>query len=527
MNGKLSLVSVGPGYLDLVAPMAQLALRSADTIVGYEFYMTWISSLIQDKEIYTAPLTQERERALTALKFAREGRHVALVSSGDIGIYAMAALAFEEMLETDQFDVEVIPGITAANACASLLGSPLSHDFATLSLSDLLCPWEWIEHRAERIASADLAVALYNVQSKKRQSGVYRIIEIMLQHKHGDTACGVVRNAYRPDQFSQITSLSALKDMKFDMFTSIVIGNKFTKSKRNWIYTPRGYNHWSALNEPSKVQGDSAGNGQSRFAGLPDRSVWVFTGTGDGNKLAQAISHAGYPVVISTATEYGGMAAAAICPDVKIISGCIGYEKRKQLVTNTAPIAVVDATHPHSQVISQQLIQLTEETGVPYIRFERPQPELPNNVEMFDSLGELVPRAIAVGKRIFLATGSKQLGEVLNFPNADSVQWFVRIAPDNEFLEKALRLGIPRTNICAMQGPFSHAFNETLWREWAIDCVVTKESGESGGFLEKVAAAADLQIPIFALRRPSVDYPQMTSSIESAMELIKCLGESK
>ncbi|HEY6926138.1 MAG TPA: precorrin-3B C(17)-methyltransferase, partial [Steroidobacteraceae bacterium] len=164
----LHLVSVGPGTGDLIVPSAIAALRESEVIVSYELYLRWVTEWIRGKEIHTPPLTQERERARLAIDRARGGRKVALISSGDIGIYAMAALAFEEMREEDTFDVNVIPGITAANACASLLGSPLSHDFATLSLSNLMCPWEWIEQRARHIAEADLACVLYNVQSNAR-----------------------------------------------------------------------------------------------------------------------------------------------------------------------------------------------------------------------------------------------------------------------------------------------------------------------------------------------------------------------
>ena len=140
MSGVLNLVSVGPGYEDLIVPRAIAALRDSDVIVAYELYLRWIQPHIEGKQIFSPPLTQERERAMLAIEHARAGARVSLISSGDIGIYAMAALAYEEMREDDTYAVNLVPGITSANACASLLGSPLSHDFATLSLSDLLCP---------------------------------------------------------------------------------------------------------------------------------------------------------------------------------------------------------------------------------------------------------------------------------------------------------------------------------------------------------------------------------------------------
>ena len=200
--------------------------------------------MIEGKEIHTLPLTKERERAAKAIELARAGCVASLVSSGDIGVYAMASLVLEEMREEDDFELKIIPGISAANSCASLLGSPLSHDFATLSLSDLLCPWKWIEHRARQLAQADLVTALYNVQSRTRQDGVYRILRILLEHKSPQTCCGVVRNAYRDGQGHYVCTLSELLDRQFDMLTTIIVGNRFTRRKRQFIYTPRGYNSW-------------------------------------------------------------------------------------------------------------------------------------------------------------------------------------------------------------------------------------------------------------------------------------------
>ena len=317
MTGILNLVSVGPGYSDLIAPRAEAALRDSDVIVAYELYLRWIEPWLAGKEIHTPPLTQERERALLAIEKARGGAKVALISSGDIGIYAMATLAFEEMREDDTFEVNVIPGITSANACASLLGSPLSHDFATLSLSDLLCPWEWIEQRALHIAEADLACVFYNVQSAGRQEGVYRVLNLMLQFKAPHTLCGVVKNAYRPGQEVSIYRLDELLALKFDMLTTIVIGNRFTRRKRGFIFTPRGYNNWADTVTPAIEPVDQA---------LPDHAVWVFSGTGDGNALASKLAAQNMPVVVSTATEYGGEVALKDCPGVSIWAGRHGGE---------------------------------------------------------------------------------------------------------------------------------------------------------------------------------------------------------
>jgi precorrin-3B C17-methyltransferase len=524
MSGVLNLVSVGPGYSDLIVPRAEAALRDSEVIVAYELYLRWIQPWVAGKEIHTPPLTQERERALLAIEKARNGAKVALISSGDIGIYAMAALAFEEMREDDTYEVNVVPGITSANACASLLGSPLSHDFATLSLSDLLCPWEWIEQRARHIAEADLACVLYNVQSAGRQEGVYRILNLMLQSKAPHTLCGVVKNAYRPGQQVSIYRLDELPALQFDMLTTIVIGNRFTRRKRGHIFTPRGYNNWAASdtesdNRPISLQEDKA---------LPDRAVWVFSGTSDGNALAASLAikfaAQGTPVVVSTATEYGGEVALKDCPGVSVWAGRQGVEARRQALTRNHARALIDATHPYANIISEQLIGLSQELGIPYLRYERPSALAPDNIDIRDiceSTGQAAERAIAAGQRIFLATGSKDLATFLQAPGAAERQWFVRLTPEPEFIQRAIDLGVPRSHICAMRGPFSEAFNTALWQDWKIDCVVTKDSGDAGGYRAKAAAAQALAIPLLVIQRPALVYPQITSTFDAVLQQLK------
>ncbi|MDP9108866.1 MAG: precorrin-3B C(17)-methyltransferase [Pseudomonadota bacterium] len=513
-HGVLNLVSVGPGFADLIVPRAEQALRDSDVIVAYELYLRWIAPWIEGKEIHTPPLTQERERALLAIEKARAGARVALISSGDIGIYAMAALAFDDMRDDDRYAVNVIPGVTSANACASLLGSPLSHDFATLSLSDLLCPWAWIEQRAQHIAQADLACVLYNVQSAGRQEGVYRILHTMLQFKAPHTLCGVVKNAYRPGQEVSIHRLDELPALQFDMLTTIVIGNRFTQRKREFIFTPRGYHDWHDQSAPV-AEADS----------LPNDAVWVFSGTGDGNQLAARIVTAcaasGVPVVVSSATAYGRERAMQDCPGAVVWAGQHGVEARRQALARHRARALVDATHPYADLISQQLIGLASELALPYLRYERPSAlsnsAVPDDVELCATAQEAAQRAIARGSRIFLATGSKQLATFLQAPGATQKTWFVRITPEPDALQRALDLGIARERICVMQGPFSERFNRALWEDWQIDCVVTKDGGEAGGYHAKADAARALSIPLLVLQRPALHYPSMVSDMDAAL----------
>jgi precorrin-6x reductase len=496
-TGKLNLVSVGPGFLDLVPPLAETALRESNVIIGYKLYFTWIQPWIEGKEIYSFPLTQERERVRKAIEFARAGRVVSLISSGDVGVYGMAPLALEEMKENEEFKLQIVPGISAANSSASLLGSPLSHDFATLSLSDLLCPWEWIEHRARQLAQADIVTALYNLQSRERQDGVYRILEIMLEHKSPETCCGVVKNAYREGEEHYVCTLSELLDRKFDMRTTIIVGNSLTRRKREFIYTPRGYNAWDDSAEKKAVQ----------VVAKP--AVWVFSGTGDGNALAAKLARNGHNIIVSTASEYGRETIAKDFPGLVVRSGRMGVEARRRELHRSSAAAIVDATHPFATEISAQLIGLSQELEIPYLRYERPPAQRIHPAIHCKNMETAAAEAIKKGRRIFLATGTKDLAIFVKHLRAHECEWFVRVAPDPDSLERALNLGIPRTHLCAMQGPFSKECNESLWRSWKIDCVVTKDSGDAGGFTAKANAADALEIPLIVVERPQMQYPRV------------------
>ncbi|EYB69002.1 precorrin-3B C(17)-methyltransferase [Deinococcus phoenicis] len=504
-TGHLSLVSVGPGDLSLVPERARQALTGADVIVAYDLYLTWVRPLLTTQELLTPPLTQEKYRAELAIQKAAEGKRVALVSSGDIGVYAMAGLVFEDLPEDPPFGVEVIPGITSATACASLLGSPLTHDFATLSLSDLLCPWEWIEQRASHIAQADLAAVLYNVQSKSRREGVYRVLRLMLEHKRPDTVCGVVRNAYREGQEVRVTTLEALLGDEFDMLTTIVIGNRFTTRKGRWMYTPRGYNDW----QPERA-------GESVPAPQPTGTVWVYSGTRDGNALALRLAELGQPVTLSVASDLGAQVAPTH-PNLHLYSGPPGVEARRRALRSAR--AVVDATHPYAQAITAQLRELTAELGVPYLRYERPSglPADTDGLILVDSFGEATRAALAYG-RVFLATGSKDLEAFLHA--APGAEVFVRLTPQPDVLRRAQELGIPAARLCAMIGPFSREFNAAQWRAWNIGAVVTKDSGDAGGFGAKREAARDLRLPLIVVRRP----PPVPGAFATADALLDALN---
>ncbi|MES1022644.1 precorrin-3B C(17)-methyltransferase [Gloeocapsa sp. BRSZ] len=246
-TGRLLLVGIGPGQLDQITPAAQAAIASADTVIGYSLYIDLIAPLLQPHQIIEAlPITQERQRAQRAISLAQWGLTVAVISSGDIGIYGMAGLVLEELLlqgwDGKTPKVEVFPGITAMQAAAARLGAPLMHDFCAISLSDLLTPWEVIEKRLHAAAQADFVTALYNPRSQTRIQQLTSAIEIFLQYRHPQTPVAVVRSAYRQDEQITLTTLEKLLDVPVDMLTTVLIGNQSTRTQGDWMITPRGYN---------------------------------------------------------------------------------------------------------------------------------------------------------------------------------------------------------------------------------------------------------------------------------------------
>lgn len=239
---KLSIVGIGPGDYDNMTVRADRVLRECDTIVGYTVYVDLVKERYPDKAFMTTPMTREADRCRMALDAAREGKNVAMVCSGDSGIYGMAALIYELRGESTEPAVDVIPGLTAACSGAALLGAPLTHDFAVISLSDRLTPWEKIEARLEAAAAADLSVVLYNPASKGRPDHLKRACEILLRTLPGERPCGVAQYIGREGETARVMPLSQLKDDTLvDMFSTVFIGNSQTCVIGGKLVTPRGY----------------------------------------------------------------------------------------------------------------------------------------------------------------------------------------------------------------------------------------------------------------------------------------------
>lgn len=223
------------------------ALKEADCVVGYTRYVDLIKTLVEGKELFSTGMTHEVERCSKAIEFAREGKKVVVVSSGDSGIYGMAGLIFELAFADKALgmpSIEIIPGIPAFVSAASILGAPLMHDFASISLSDLLTDWEKIEERVEAAAKADFVIILYNPKSSKRVEGLKKAADIISKYRKAETPIGIVRNAARQGEEAALTTLGELEGYygNVDMLTIILIGNSATFSDNGKMITPRGYN---------------------------------------------------------------------------------------------------------------------------------------------------------------------------------------------------------------------------------------------------------------------------------------------
>ena len=242
-SGKLFIVGTGPGGIEHITPYAQKAIKNSDVIVGYGTYLNLIQELIKDKEVISTGMTKEVDRCKKAVELAMTGKAVAVISGGDPGIYAMAGLVFEIIQEQGDIlpEIEVIPGISALNACAARLGAPLMHDFAAISLSDRLTPWELIEKRLAAAASADFVTILYNPKSMGRPEHINNARAIFLKHRSTETPVGIVKGAMRENESIIITNLRDMLNYDIDMQTAVIIGNSQTFIFDNRMITPRGY----------------------------------------------------------------------------------------------------------------------------------------------------------------------------------------------------------------------------------------------------------------------------------------------
>lgn len=238
---KLYVIGIGPGAYEQMTIQAVQALERCQVIAGYTVYVDLIKPYFPDKEYLTTAMTQEAERCRMALCEADKGKSVAMICSGDSGVYGMAGLILQLAAEFAEVKIQMIAGVTAALSGGAVLGAPLGHDFAVISLSDLLTPMELIEKRIRCAAEADFAICIYNPSSRKRGDYLKRVCDIMLACRSEHTVCGMVRNIGRDGETMIVLTLKELRDTKTDMFTTVFIGNSRTENIGGRMVTPRGY----------------------------------------------------------------------------------------------------------------------------------------------------------------------------------------------------------------------------------------------------------------------------------------------
>lgn len=247
-KGKLYVVGIGPGHHDHMTYRAKQVIEESEVIIGYDTYVSLVEDLISGKEVYRYPMTQEVDRANQAIQFAENGRIVALVSSGDPGIYGMIGLIYEILADKKWnrgagIYVECVPGVSSLNSCSALVGSPLMTDFAVVSMSDLLVPWEMIVKRVEAAALGDYVTVIYNPASKKRVHQLQDTRDIFLKYRNPETPVAIVKGAYRESQAVVLTTLKDIlnhSDM-LGMITTVIVGNSSTYNYEGVMINPRGY----------------------------------------------------------------------------------------------------------------------------------------------------------------------------------------------------------------------------------------------------------------------------------------------
>lgn len=268
MSGKILLIGFGPGAEQHMSFRAKNAIAEADIVIGYTTYIKLVKELLVGKEVIKKGMTEEIDRCVEAYQQAKNGKTVALISSGDVGVYGMAGPTYEVLLQSgwtpnDAIKVEIVPGSTALSACASLVGAPLTHDFCAISLSDLLTPWTVIARRLEAAAQADFVVALYNPKSGRRTQQIVQAQAILLRYREPSTPVAIVKSAYRRRQTIQLVRLDEMADCDIGMLTTVLIGNSSTYIKHELMITPRGYaNKYDNLIGAAKT-GEQAGRSLS------------------------------------------------------------------------------------------------------------------------------------------------------------------------------------------------------------------------------------------------------------------------
>lgn len=464
------VVGIGPGEPFYMTQQAANTLESVDAICGYKVYLDLIRDEFPCEEYYATGMTQEIDRCRWALEKARTGKRVALVCSGDAGVYGMASPLLELAPDYPDVAVEIVPGLTAALSGGAVLGAPLAHDFCVISLSDRLTPWEVIEKRLACAAMGDFCVALYNPSSKGRPDYLAKAVHILLENgKSADTVCGIVRNIGREGQTARILTLAQLESTAVDMFTTVYIGNAATKQLGGRMVT----------------------------RGVPQMKAVVFSGTTEGRVFSRQLAALGAQVLVSVATPLGAEEQGK-ADGITVHCGRLTTEEMTALLQGAA--LCVDATHPYAVDATKNIRAACNAAGVEYHRLLRAESPLPAGSMVFATAAHAAAFLAGCSGNVLLATGAKELTA---FAALNPERLFPRVLPTRDGIAACEDACIPHRNIIAMQGPFSYALNCALMKQFSIRYLVTKDGGAVGGFAEKAQAAQDTGAQLIVVRRPA------------------------
>lgn len=315
--GKIMLVGIGPGHVEHMTARARAAIAEADVVVGYVTYIKLVADLLEGKEVVRKGMTEELDRAVSALAAARSGKKVALISSGDAGVYGMAGPTYEVLFQAgwtpdEDLAVEIVPGTSALNACAALVGAPLTHDFCAISLSDLLTPWPVIARRLDAVARADFVVALYNPKSGRRTRQIAEAQRLLLRHRRPDTPVALVKSAYRRRQHIELRTLATLCEADIGMLSTVLIGNSHTYVQHGLMVTPRGYaNKYDLDGDGAAREGERPG--RSLSSGLAGWLENLVADHASGASVAQLAARHGLPADYIAATLAEPLTEAETC----------------------------------------------------------------------------------------------------------------------------------------------------------------------------------------------------------------------
>ncbi len=324
-HGKIFLVGFGPGAEAHMSVRALEAIKESDVVIGYSTYIRLVKNLLDGKEVVRKGMTEEIDRCVQAYEHAQKGKTVALISSGDIGVYGMAGPTYEVLLQTgwtpdSEIKVEIVPGTTALSAAASLVGAPLTHDFCSISLSDLLTPWPVIAKRLDAAGRSDFVVALYNPKSGRRTRQIEEAQRILLQYRRPDTPVAIVKSAYRNLQDIQRVRLDEMKDCNIGMLTTVLIGNSSTFMQEGLMITPRGYrNKYDGITGQT-LEGEK--RGRSLSMGLEGWKTCIrqYLREHEAQSLSRVAAHFDCPIgeVLSAMAEVDADDAAGECLSARL-----------------------------------------------------------------------------------------------------------------------------------------------------------------------------------------------------------------